>query len=205
MTSKWRNKLWLGGLLVALGLYVIPAWAHLPIPPKKGEFGRQEARHPAPSFTLTDQNGKLFHFKAASGRLVLVNFIYTSCPDVCPLFTANLASIQRTLEGDKQSNYTILSISADPARDTPAKLKEYADAFSADFHSWHFLTGSPKDLARIWNAFGVSVQDLGNGQVQHTNVTTIIDRHGFRRVNYFGNRWREKEVLKDLRRLAGEK
>ncbi|MBF8305946.1 MAG: Cytochrome oxidase biosis protein Sco1/SenC/PrrC, putative copper metallochaperone [Acidobacteria bacterium] len=114
MTLKWRNKLCLGGLLVALGLNVIPAWAHLPIPPKKGEFGRKEVRHPAPSFTLTDQNGKLFHFKAASGRLVLVNFIYTSCPDVCPLFTANLASIQRTLEGDKQSNYTILSIATDP-------------------------------------------------------------------------------------------
>lgn len=205
MTSKWRHRLWPGGLLAALGLAVISAWAHLPIPPKKGEFGRKEVRHPAPSFTLTDQNGKPFHFKAASGRPVLVNFIFTSCPDVCPLFTANLALVQRTLEGDKQSDYTILSITADPARDTPAKLKEYADAFTADFRSWHFLTGSPKDLAPVWKAFGVSVQEWGNGQIQHTNLTTIIDRHGFRRVDYYGDRWREQEVVKDLRRLAGEK
>lgn len=205
MTSNWRSRFRLGGLFVVLGLYVIPAWAHLPGPPKKGEVGRKEVRQPAPSFALTDQNGKPFHFKAASGKLVLVNFIYTSCPDVCPLFTANLASIQRSLDGGRHSNYTILSITTDPVRDTPAKLKEHANAFKADFRSWHFLTGSPKDLAPIWKAFGVNVQDLGNGQVQHTNLTTIIDGHGFRRVDYYGDRWRDKEVLKDLRRLAEER
>ena len=205
MSFKWQSKIWLAGLPMLFGLLVPSARAHLPIPPKKVEIGRKEVHTPAPSFTLTDQNGKPFHFKPASGRLVLVNFIYTSCPDVCPLFTAKLAAIQRALESERRESYLLLSITTDPAHDNPAKMKEYAEAFKPDLRRWHFLTGSPKDLALVWKDFGVRVQDLGNGQIQHTNLTTLIDGKGFIRVNYYGDKWQEKEVLKDLRRLAGEK
>jgi len=205
MSFKRQSKVWLAGFLVTTGLPTLSALAHLPIPPKKGEIGRKEVKTPAPSFALTDQNGKSFHFKPANGNLVLVNFIYTTCPDVCPLFTAKLAAIQRTLKGEQRENYLLLSITTDPARDTAAKMKEYAEAFKPDFSRWHFLTGSQKDLAQVWKDFGVRVQDFGNGQIQHTNLTTLIDGQGFRRVDYFGDKWLEKEVLKDLRRLAGEK
>jgi protein SCO1/2 len=203
MSFKRQSKLWLAGFLITTGLPILSALAHLPIPPKKGEIGRKEVKTPAPSFTLTDQNGKPFHFKPASGKLVLVNFIYTTCPDVCPLFTANVAAIQSTLAGEQRDNYLLLSITTDPARDTPVKMKEYAAAFKADFRRWHFLTGSAKALAQVWKDFGVRVQDLGNGQIQHTNLTTLVDAQGFRRVDYYGDKWQEKEVLKDLRRLAG--
>ena len=205
MSFKRPSKVWLAGFLIATGLPAFFALAHLPIPPKKGEIGRKEVKTSAPSFTLTDQNGKPFHFKPAGGKLVLVNFIYTSCPDVCPLFTAKLAAIQRALEGERRESYLLLSITTDPARDTAAKMKEYAEAFKPDLRRWHFLTGSPKYLALVWKDFGVRVQDLGNGQIQHTNLVTLIDGKGFRRVDYYGDKWQEKEVLKDLRRLAGEK
>ena len=205
MNFKWRSKLWSAALLIALGLSIAPVQAHLPLPPKKGQIGRKEVKTPAPSFTLTDQNGKTFNFKPASGKLVLVNFIYTTCPDVCPLFTAKLAAIQRSLAGEQRENYLLLSITTDPARDTPVKMKEYAEAFKPDFRRWYFLTGSAKELAQVWKDFGVRVQDLVNGQIQHTNLTTLIDGQGLRRVDYYGDKWLEKEVLKDLRRLAGEK
>ena len=191
--------------MITTGLPTFAALAHLPMPPKKGEIGRREVKTPAPSFTLTDQNGKPFHFKPAGGKLVLVNFIYTTCPDVCPLFTAKLAAIQRSLEKEQRDNYLLLSIATDPARDTPVKMKEYAEAFKPDFRRWHFLTGSAKELAQVWKDFGVRVQDLGNGQIQHTNLTALIDGKGLRRVDYYGDKWLEKEVLKDLRRLAGGK
>ena len=84
-------------------------------------------------------------------------------------------------------------------------MKEYAEAFKPDFRRWHFLTGSAKELAQVWKDFGVRVQDLGYGQIQHTNLTTLIDGQGLRRVDYYGDKWLEKEILKDLRRLAGEK
>ena len=205
MNFNWRSKLWIAAILIVLGLSSAPARAHLPIPPKKGEIGRKEVKTSAPSFALTDQNGKKFQFQPAGGKPVLVNFIFTSCPDVCPLFTAKLAAIQRSLAAEGRDNYLLLSITTDPARDTAVKMNEYAQAFKPDFRRWHFLTGSQKELVQVWKQFGVSVQDHGNGQIQHTNLTTLIDGQGFRRVDYYGDKWREKEVLKDLRRLAGEK
>ena len=205
MSFKRRAKFGFVAIMIAAGMPVAPLLAHLPIPPKKVEIGRKEVKTAAPSFTLTDQNGKPFHFKPASGKLVLVNFIYATCPDICPLFTAKLAAIQRSLEAERRDNYLLFSITTDPARDTAVKMKEYAEAFNPDFRRWYFLTGSAKELAQVWKDFGVRVQDLGNGQIQHTNLTTLIDGQGLRRVDYYGDKWLEKEILKDLRRLAGEK
>lgn len=193
---------WTLVFLLHPGLLVL---AHVPLPPKRGEIGRKEVRVKAPSFTLVDQNGAKFTFAPAQKKLVLINFIYASCPDVCPLFSAKLAAIQRTLQEEKNDRYLLLSISTDPKRDTPAKLKSYGDAFKADYRRWHFLTGSAPDLEPVWKQFGVRVKELGDGQVQHTNLLTLIDGKGFRRVDYYGDKWLEKEVLKDLRRLAAEK
>jgi protein SCO1 len=205
MTSKSRNRLRLGALFVALGLSIPELQGHIPMPPKKGEIGRRETNIAAPSFTLIDQADKKFIFEPASGKVVLVTFVYTSCPDVCPLFSANFAAIQRALDMAKREDYLLLSISTDPKRDTPAKLKAYAEAFKADVTRWRFLTGSQKDLAKVWKTFGVNVKDHGNGQIQHTNLTTLIDAKGIRRVDYYGDKWLVKEVLKDIKWLESEK
>jgi len=205
MTSKSKNNFGLGALLIALSLLNTELQAHIPLPPKKGEIGRRETNVAAPSFTLTNQAGKKFRFNAASGKFVLVTFVYTTCPDVCPLFSAHFAAIQRAVAEEKRENYLLLSISTDPKRDTPAKMKAYAEAFKADFKHWQFLTGSQKDLSEVWKNFGVNVKDHGNGQIQHTNLTTLIDAKGTRRVDYFGDKWLVKEVLKDIKWLESEK
>ena len=201
MTFKSRISLWIAAVSLAVGLLSTPVFSHIPTPPKKGEIGRRESSTPAPNFALIDQSGKSFKFSAASGKLVLVTFVYTTCPDVCPLFTAKLASIQRILEQEKRDDYLLLTITTDPARDTPAKMKAYAQAFHADFRRWHFLSGTREALAPVWKEFGVTVKDLGNGQIQHTNLTTLIDPKGIRRVDYYGDKWQEKEILKDIERL----
>jgi protein SCO1/2 len=205
MTSKSKSSIGLGAVLIALSLLTTELHAHIPIPPKKGEIGRRETNVAAPGFTLTDQAGKKFNFKAASGKVVLVTFVYTTCPDVCPLFSAHFAAIQRALRDEKREDYLLLSISTDPKRDTPAKLKAYAEAFKADVKHWHFLTGAQKDIAEVWKNFGVNVKDHGNGQIQHTNLTTLIDAKGMRRVDYYGDKWLVKEVLKDIKWLESEK
>ena len=191
-------------MVVALSLLSTELYAHIPMPPKKGEIGRRETNLPAPSFTLIDQEGKKFKFRPASGNVVLVTFVYTTCPDVCPLFSAHFAAIQRALDQEKRQNYLLLSISTDPARDTPAKMKAYAQAFKADGKHWQFLTGLQKDLAEVWKLFGVNVKDHGNGQIQHTNLTTLIDAKGTRRVDYYGDKWLVKEVLKDIKWLEAQ-
>jgi protein SCO1 len=116
--------------------------------------------------------------------------------------TANFAAIQRALEEQKIKDYELLSITTDPD-DTAPVLKDYAGRFKADLRSWAFLTGSRLELAKVWKAFGVNVVKNQSGQVQHTTFTTLVDRQGNRRVDYYGDRWRDKEILRDIQWLRG--
>lgn len=172
------------------------------MPPKTpSEIGRRAVNIAVPDFTLTDQNGKPYRFASARGKLVLVTFIFTTCPDVCPLLTAHFASIQRALQEKKIKDYQLISITTDPERDTARVLKDYAGHYKADFKTWSFLTGSREELAKVWKEFGLHVVKNESGQVQHTTFTTLVDRRGYRRVDYYGDKWQEQEVLKDLQSL----
>jgi protein SCO1/2 len=194
-------------------LLVTFAWgsapAHFPIPPKKGEIGRRLVEKPVANTALTDQAGRKFNFADARGKVVAVTFVYTRCPDVCPLFTAKFASIQRALDQKDQkknatrpADYLLLTITTDPEYDTPAQLSSYAEHFKPSFSRWLFLTGTKQELAKVWKDFGVNVRKGADGHVQHTALTTLIDRRGIRRVDYYGDKWQEKELLQDLLSLA---
>jgi protein SCO1 len=135
----------------------------------------------------------------------LITFIFTTCPDVCPLLTAKFAAIQRSLAEQKITGYQLLSITTDPERDSAAVLKEYADHFKADLSRWSFVTGSRPDLAKVWKAFGLNVTKTESGQVLHTTLTTLVDRRGIRRVDYYGDKWLDKDVLNDFQRLGAQK
>jgi len=187
---------------------VIPSIAltHIPIPPKQpSEIGRRVVKTAVPDFKLIDQNGKSFQFNSKRGNLVLATFIFTTCPDVCPLFTAKFAAIQRALDEKQIKDYRLLSITTDPEQDSAAILKDYANRFKADLAHWSFLTGTSADLAKAWKAFGVNVTKTEAGQVFHTALTTLIDRRGIRRVDYYGDKWLDKEVLKDIQWLRSQK
>jgi len=182
------------------------ASAHIPIPPRQPtEIGRRVVKKPVADFTLIDQNGRPFHFASTRSRLVLASFVFTACPDVCPLFTAKLAAIQRELDKRKFKDYWVVSITTDPERDDPTTLKQYAERFGADFTHWAFLTGTREDLIEVWKTFGVNVTRTESGQVFHTALTTLIDRQGYRRVDYYGDKWLEKEILKDISWLRSQK
>ena len=206
MTLKSKSKLGLGAVLLAFSLLTTEVSAHIPIPPKKGEIGRRETNVAAPSFTLTNQAGQEISssmpmaarsYSSPSSTPPVQMFARCSAP-TSPRFSA-------PSHEEKRENYLLLSISTDPKRDTPAKMKAYAEAFKADFKHWQFLTGSQKDLSEVWKNFGVNVKDHGNGQIQHTNLTTLIDAKGVRRVDYYGDKWLVKEVLKDIKWLESEK
>ena len=171
------------------------------MPPKKGQIGRQQVDIPAANFTLTDQDGRPFELANTHGRLVLATFAFTYCPDICPLFTAKFAVIQRKLKEQGIKNIHLLFITTDPDRDTPARLKEYAQGYRVDFSNWSFLTGSKDDLRKVWTDFGVNVTQFSDNQNQHTGLATIIDQQGRRRVNYWGEKWLERDVLRDIERL----
>ena len=192
-------------LLAASGFHS-PALAHFPIPPKQpSEIGRRVVKTAVPDFKLTDQEGKPFRFADTRGKLVLVTFIFTTCPDVCPLLTAKFAAIQRELAERKVKDYQLLSITTDPERDSAAVLKTYAGRFKADLIHWSFVTGTRADLAKVWKAMGVNVTKTDSGEVSHTTLTTLVDRRGTRRVDYYGDKWLDNEVLKDLQWLSAQK
>jgi len=204
LTSTIRRQ-----VAAALCVFVVVpgvASAHIPIPPKNPTgIGRRTVNKVVSDFTLTDQNGQPFRFTSKRGTLVLATFIFTTCPDVCPLFTAKFAAIQRALNKQKLQDYWLLSITTDPERDDAATLKEYARGFNADFSRWTFLTGTREDLSKVWKIFGVNVTRTDAGQVFHTALTTLIDRQGNRRVDYYGDKWLDKEVLKDIHWLNSQK
>lgn len=200
MISNWSVSR-VAPILLLISTAGSPAFAHLPMPPKQGEIGRKAVQESVPNFTLIDQDGKPFQFADAHGKLILVTFIFTTCPDVCPLLTGKFAVLQRQLAATKHNNYLLLSVTTDPQTDTSAVLKQYGARYKADFHHWRFLTGSRAQLAKVWKEFGVTVENSGAGQIRHTALTTLIDWRGVRRFDYYTDGWQAKEILRDMEAL----
>lgn len=158
----------------------------------------------APDFALTSQDGAEVTLGALRGKVVAVTFIYTACFDVCPLLTDKMARVQDALGQDFGSKVGFVSITVDPKRDTPEVLKEYAAAFDADLAGWSFLTGDLAAVREVAHRYGVAVVPAADGQVDHTLLTTLVDRRGAMRVQYLGYRFDEEEFRHDLLRLLNE-
>jgi protein SCO1/2 len=188
-------------LVIALGML---AWPALAPAHEAGPEERLPTIGAAPEFALTSQDGKEVRLEDFRGKVVAVAFIYTSCPDVCPMLTDKMARVQDELGQDFGSKVAFVSITVDPERDTPEVLKGYAGAFDADLAGWSFLTGSPAAVRDVAHRYGVAVAPAAEGQVDHTLLTTLIDRRGTMRVQYLGYRFDEEEFRHDLLDLVNE-
>ena len=189
-------------LVLTAGLLGSTVAAHEPSKTKTEASRRVTSNVKMPPFALIDQEGNPFSAEnKLRGKIVAINFIYTTCSDVCPLFTLEFARLQQSLRSQTQVNSFLLSITTDPEIDSPKVLKAYARRFGADFQNWAFLTGDESRLRDVWKGFGVQVIRRGRGLVQHTNLTTLIDRHGIRRINFLGSQWQSSDFLKDMRAL----
>ena len=197
------NRLWLG--LLFLALLPVHLQAHVPGAPREVPPTSATPNTKTPAFVLLNQEGNRFDSTTLRGKVVVLNFIFTTCTDVCPLFTANLAELQRTFKNEPAGNVFFVSITTDPEVDSPKVLKSYAQRYGADFQNWAFLTGSEAQLQQVWKSFDVRVIKKGRGLVQHTSLTTVIDRQGIRRFNFFGEKWPVKDLLRDTSALLEEK
>jgi protein SCO1/2 len=172
------------------------------------EAADEEQRLPilgaAPDFALTSQDGAKVTLPDLRGKVVAVTFVYTSCPDVCPMLTDKLARVQDELGSDFGSKIAFVSITTDPERDTPDVLKGYAEAFEANLAGWSVLTGEPAAVLDVAHRYGVAVVKAASGGVDHTLLTTLIDRQGTMRVQYLGYRFDEEEFRQDLQGLVNE-
>lgn len=166
---------------------------------------RRETRVRINDFLAMDQTGRNFEFSSLRGKVVLVAFAYTSCPDVCPLITAAARQVQIGLSKSERNQVQLLTVTTDPETDSPKILTSYAARYNADFANWLFLTGNETELAKIWKNFGVGVQRKARGLIDHTPLTAIVDKNGILRIAYIGPSPDPKRVLGDLRRLLGER
>jgi protein SCO1 len=115
----------------------------------------QIARHlPNVRFRTQDNRSVRFYDDLVKGKNVLINFMYTECSETCPRTTANLVKVQKQFGERMGRDVFFLSISLTPDRDTPAKLKAYAEEQGCG-DGWHFLTGNIDDVDRVRRALGV--------------------------------------------------
>jgi protein SCO1 len=159
---------------------------------------------PAPDFTLTNQDGKPLSLSALRGKVVAVTFIFTGCGNTCPLLTAKMVSMQRSLGADFGRKVFFAAITVDPLADTPEVLKRYANAHGADLGGWAFLTGTPAQVSDVAHRYGVYYKRQPGDDIDHTFLTSVIDPGGTLRVQYLGVRFDPEEFLQDIRSLLRE-
>ena len=134
----------------------------------------------APDFTLTDGlTGRAVTLSAQRGQVVALTFLYTSCPDVCPLTATRFRSAQTELQSDA-SRVTFIAVSVDPDRDTPQAVQAFSAAHGLG-SNWFYLVGGRAQLAPVWASYGIGVQ-AGSPTVTHNDAVYLIDARGRERV-----------------------
>lgn len=170
---------------------------------------------PAPDFHLTDSNGNLVSMTQMKGKAVALTFIYTSCPDVCPLITANFAQAFHQV-GPDTARVRLVAITVDPETDTPQRVSEYSQAMGM-VGKWEFLTGTRDELQPVWSSYWVApipvdqadqlaAEGLAVGQADqtfqglHTAPVFLIDAQG-RERRLLDPTFSPQELVSGLRAL----
>ena len=127
-----------------------------------------------PNVELISHEGKKVRFfdDLIAGKVVVINFIYTTCPDACPLETARLAEVQHILGGRVGKDVHFYSITIDPERDTPEVLAEYRERYQAA-EGWSFFTGAEKDIVLLRKKLGLYIDDIDQEAGDH-NLNLVI-------------------------------
>jgi protein SCO1/2 len=159
---------------------------------------------PAPEFALISQDGVPVRLTDFRSKVVAVTFIYTLCSSTCPVLTPMMAHVQDQLGSEFGRRIAFASITVDPERDTPEALKLYAQSHGADLAGWSFLTGPATVVREVTRRYGVFASQGANGDVDHTFLTSIVDRSGVLRVQYLGVRFDPDEFRRDLLDLVRE-
>jgi protein SCO1/2 len=161
-----------------------------------------------PAFSLTDQTGRPVSGHDLDGRVWVADFIYTGCSEVCPRLTGEVARLQTFLRNrGLLGRAVIVSISVDPERDTPERLRAYAAGFAADPATWKFLTGPAKDVEDVVvRGFREGVERSGEGEsfsILHGSHLVLIDGAGRIRGYYDAQAGESMAKLRgDLARLV---
>lgn len=195
MRPVWKNPL----VAAALGLVVVAtgvAIALRPQPPVDLPVLAQ-----LPDFSLKTQSEAPYALADLRGKVSIVNFIFTSCPDTCPLLTRQMAKIQKAA-ADEGVNVNLVSLSVDPETDTPAVLRDYAAKNKLDLKNWNFITGPLAAIEKVTvEGFKVGYDKSAENifDITHTEHFALIDQQG--RIRTYA-RVPNHEAIESLLELA---
>lgn len=156
-----------------------------------------------PEFSLIERDTRRITLSDLKGKVWIVNFIYTNCPDTCPIQSAQLRQIQEYFK--KEKDLRLVSITVDPARDTPEVLSEYANRFRADPNRWLFLTGEKETIYKfVREGFRLGAVEIPHEKRPESGAThthsprfVLVDREAQIRGYYVST---DAEAMKRLRR-----
>jgi protein SCO1/2 len=156
-----------------------------------------------PDHALVDQTDTPLSMQALRGHRVALTFMYTRCPlpDFCPLMDKHFTDVQAQIKkSPDMADVQLVSVTLDPAFDTPAVLAQHAKRLGADPARWHFATGSPDEVLAFAKRFGV-IAEPGETAVAlvHNLRTAVIDPQGSLVKAYSGNMWSPAELVADLK------
>jgi len=206
------------GDLVTATLVVADVEAHLRTLEKTGHAPLDTPPPPPPpdirqpgdtisDATFVDQNGAPASLAAYRGHRVAMTFIYTRCPlpEFCPLMDRNFAAVQKTIGSTPSlADVRLVTVTLDPAFDTPAVLKPYAKQRGADPKIWSFLTGEPAEINKFGSQLGIYVEHNPQSAIDitHNLRTVVIDPDGRLVKVHNGNSWTPSELVADLSAVA---
>lgn len=184
---------------------------HAPIPADARPVKAMDVMAPGdevPDDEVQDSDGRARKLSDWRGRALAVTFVYTRCPlpDFCPLMDRHFADLQRAIAADPalRERVHLVSISFDPAHDTPAVIAAHAKARGADPQTWSYLTGSAEAIDHLTSRFGVSaiLEKDDVASITHNLRTAVVDPRGRLVKVYTGNDWTVDALLADLRDAA---
>jgi protein SCO1 len=160
------------------------------------------------SFSLTDRTGRTVTRPDLDGKILVVDFLFTSCSLTCPVVNSQMAQIQQLTTNEP--DVKLVSLTVDPRDDTPDVLEKYGERFGADTNRWLLLTG---DKAELYHLIGISflTQDLNDpfgympGNYSHTERIAIVDSHGHLRGYFDGlNQNTANAVVEEIKKIRNQ-
>jgi protein SCO1 len=197
MSVRESIRPWLGIGVIAAALTVAVAGCSSEGP------GSYAAANPAdclPDVTLLDQHGNRVELDSLKGVPVLVDFVYTSCSQTCPLLTDKVHAVAKLLGPQLGTKVRIVSITIDPQHDGPPQLLQYARAHGATESGWLFLTGTEPQVQRVLGVYGIKISHAADGAIGHVTAAYLLGPNGHQVRQYEATEVSAETVVGDIER-----
>lgn len=169
-------------IILVFGIWAVPKIVNTLSKPELAYIVRNGEKARVRPFQFTDQHGNTITNEDYEGRVYVIEFFFTTCPDICPIMTDNMIKIQNEFLGNPKVG--MASFTIDPAHDTPEVLREYAREKGITKPQWHLLTGNRDSIFKLANeGFNLYVGEVPgvDGGFEHSGFFALIDQEGYLR------------------------